>query len=142
MPNNHSPHEISCNQQNINTPFECEPIIPTKPTIMMMKLMLVLENSFESVSNVLEGIKLQSGLTHGNLTESLRSLRQPNYLPKESFSNCFKILGALHILWNISQSIFYCTLVTIQIQQIWVPGICFWLLVFHLIDQQTRKIFP
>lgn len=34
--------------------------------------MLVLENSFESVSNVLEGIKLQSGLTHGKFFSHCR----------------------------------------------------------------------
>ncbi|KAA1137120.1 hypothetical protein PGTUg99_013708 [Puccinia graminis f. sp. tritici] len=103
-------------------PPAIEVISNEKPTIHMLKLMDVSDNSAESIGQVFSTILLQSGLTaeefYGRLQpmdgdlgtvqnfNSLRSQRTPSPYGKESLNNIVFQLGASHTLWNVSSTIF------------------------------------
>ncbi|EFP91557.1 uncharacterized protein PGTG_17611 [Puccinia graminis f. sp. tritici CRL 75-36-700-3] len=103
-------------------PPAIEVISNEKPTIHMLKLMDVSDNSAESIGQVFSTLLLQSGLTaeefYGRLQpmdgdlgtvqnfNSLRSQRTPSPYGKESLNNIVFQLGASHTLWNVASTIF------------------------------------
>jgi hypothetical protein len=103
-------------------PETIDQISHEKPTIHMLKLMDVSDNSAESIGQVFSTILLQSGLSdqefYGRLQpmdgdlgtiqnfNSLRLQRSPSPYGKESLNNIVFQLGASHTLWNVASTIF------------------------------------
>ncbi|KAH9463659.1 hypothetical protein MJO28_008197 [Puccinia striiformis f. sp. tritici] len=103
-------------------PPKIDPITVKKPNITMLKLMVASDNSAEGMGEVFESIMCQTGLTptefftrlrvfEGDLgtcmnLESLRKQQKPSGHVETSLANCFTLLGASHILWNMAQAIY------------------------------------
>ncbi|OAV89971.1 hypothetical protein PTTG_07503 [Puccinia triticina 1-1 BBBD Race 1] len=84
--------------------------------------MLASNNSAKGISDVFHSIIKQTGLeksefherlqvVEGDLgtclfIESLRAIRRPSSYAQSDISNCFTVLGAAHVMWNIAQAIF------------------------------------
>ncbi|PLW48878.1 hypothetical protein PCASD_02793 [Puccinia coronata f. sp. avenae] len=101
-------------------PPPINPIMPQKPDIQMLKLMIASNNSAEGIGQFLNDIIRQTDLTperffsklqimEGDLgtllnLESLQLQRRPSGHVESSLGNTFMLLGASHTLWNFAQA--------------------------------------
>ncbi|EGG03719.1 uncharacterized protein MELLADRAFT_109060 [Melampsora larici-populina 98AG31] len=88
-----------------NIPYRDTPSVtplPTeKPDIMMLKMMSASDNSTAGVGELYNEVLHQTGLSKENVVDE----RDPCSAPAESFQHLIMILGAAHVMWNISQAI-------------------------------------
>ncbi|EGG00555.1 uncharacterized protein MELLADRAFT_67766 [Melampsora larici-populina 98AG31] len=92
-----------------------------KPDIMMLKMMSASDNSTAGVGELYNAVLQQTGLSREKFSScaqvwegdlgtarivlSVVEERDPCSSPPESFQHILMILGAAHVLWNISQAI-------------------------------------
>jgi hypothetical protein len=112
---------VKCTSIPIEPPA-IDQISHEKPTIRMLKLMDVSDNSAESIGQVFSTLLLQSGMSETDFYDrlqpmdgdlgtvqnfnSLRSQRMPSPYGKEALNNVVFQLGASHTLWNVASTIF------------------------------------
>lgn len=92
-----------------------------KPEIMMLKMMSASDNSTAGVGELYNAVLNQTGLSRekyasqaqvwegdlgtARIVSSVVEKRDPCSTPAESFQHVLLILGAAHVMWNISQAI-------------------------------------
>ncbi|PLW06302.1 hypothetical protein PCANC_28708 [Puccinia coronata f. sp. avenae] len=97
-------------------------ISPKRPNISMLKMMIASNNLAQGIGNVFEDIIKQTCLSEAEFFEkiqvmegdlgtclnfeSLQAQKKPTRHIIDNFNNCFCLLGAAHVLWNLAQSIY------------------------------------
>lgn len=92
-----------------------------KPDIMMLKMMSASDNSTAGVGDLYNAVLQQTGLSRekyasraqvwegdlgtAQIVSSVVEERDPCIDPAESFQHILMILGAAHVMWNVSQAI-------------------------------------